>query len=547
MKLFITSSLPYVNSTPHLGNLIGSTLSGDVLARYKRSRGFEVIYLCGTDEYGSATTIKARQENISCQDICDKYHVIHKKIYDWFNIKFDIWGRTSTKSQTMITHEIFSELYKNGYIDEKILAQMYCIHCKLFLADRYVKGECYNSECLGKNNISNGDQCDFCQSIIDVNKLINPFCSLCNKTPVLTDTKHLFLKLDSLSSNVINYLETGANFKPSILSITKNWLSKGLTPRCITRDLEWGTPVPIIGPALCPYALKVFYVWFDAPFGYYSILAENMPNWKAWLCDPKLEWISTQAKDNVPFHTIFFPASILGSKLNYPLINQICGTDYLLFEGKKFSKSNSIGLFGDQVMEISKKLDINEDYWRFYLIKIRPETQDSSFNLKEFVSVINADLASNIGNFVNRCVALTKNHSSCKSVSLYDDVKLGHYVKDYVSFMDNFKFRDALNTCLELSDYGNQCLQTSSPWSVARSNITEAQNSISKINIICWVLLNLLAPFIPGSVERIFQCFKSNAVFDHLSFGFMVDISLGDNFVLPFQKIKYDDLINALA
>ncbi|XWV25686.1 methionyl-tRNA synthetase [Tupanvirus soda lake] len=529
-NILITSALPYVNNVPHLGNIIGSTLSGDIYARYKRIQGHNVIYLCGTDEYGSTTTIKAKQEGISCRELCDKYHDLHKKIYDWFNIKFDIWGRTSTKQQTIITQEIFTELYRNGFIEEKQIIQLHCDNCDMFLADRYVKGICYHEECKGNNVIANGDQCDICQKLIDVNKLINPFCYICKNTPKPKETEHLFLALDKLTEDITDYLENKTKLSPHILSIAKSWLKMGLTSRCITRDLSWGTPVPKgIDSVLDKYQNKVFYVWFDAPFGYYSILANGMAGWKEWLNNA--EWISTQAKDNIPFHTIVFPGSILGSKLPYPLISQICGTDYLLYEGKKFSKSEGVGLFGSDVIELSNKFGINEDYWRFYLIKIRPETQDSSFSLSDFVSTIKTDLINNIGNFINRCVSLTKKYCNNKTIIINKE-EYESQINTYDHLMDEFRFRDALKLCLELSSTGNLHIQTNQPWVIAKSNLLDAAKIIGKANTICWILLRLLTPFIPRTIEKLFESITCDSN----------TFEINGGFELPFKEIKLTDV-----
>ena len=547
MKIFVTSSLPYCNHYPHLGNVCSSTLSGDVYARFKRGQGHEVIYLCGTDEYGSTTTIKAKQENVSCQELCDKYHKLHKKVYDWFNINFDVWGRTSTESQTKITHEIFLELYKNGFIEGKTIVQMYCDNCKMFLADRYIKGTCYHEECLDKKSIANGDQCDFCQKMVDINKLIDPFCYVCKTRPEPRETKHLFLKLDALANEIESYLDDPkrSNFKPNVLSIAKSWLKLGLTSRCITRDLQWGTPVPKgVDDFLDQFSDKVFYVWFDAPFGYYSILAEAKADWKQWLESPDLEWVSTQAKDNIPFHTIVFPASILGSKVKYPLIQQICGTDYLLFEGKKFSKSEGIGLFGDTVINLSNELGINEDYWRFYLIKIRPESQDSSFSMQDFVQTIKTDLVNNIGNFINRCVSLSIKYTDGQSIHLYNDLDISEFVDKYNNLMDNFKFRDALKLCLELSSKGNQYIQVKQPWIVAKTDPASAAAIIGRANTICWILLNLLSPFIPGTGSKLLSSFKCNLLtFRELSTNSNIKIEINNQtYAIPFKNIE--EIIN---
>lgn len=550
MKLLITSSLPYCNSTAHLGNLIGSTLSGDIYARFKRAQGHDVVYLCGTDEYGSTTMIKAQSEGITNQQLCDKYHVLHKQVYDWFNIQFDVWGRTSTQMQTAITHEIFLALYRNGYIDGKTVTQFYCQNCKMFLADRYIKGTCYHSECLETKSVANGDQCDTCQKLIDVTKLIDPFCANCKTHPIARESEHLFLRLDKLAVMVEKYVEEN-NFKPGIAAIARGWLKMGLTPRCITRDLTWGTPVPKgVDAFLDRFANKVFYVWFDAPIGYYSILANARRDWREFL-QPDTKWVSTQAKDNIPFHTVFFPATILGSGLKYPLINQICGTDYLLYEGAKFSKSNGVGIFGDDAMRISHALNINEDYWRFYLTKIRPESTDSNFSLSEFVTCIKTDLNNNIGNFINRCVALTRKYCALGTMCCYNkqdyDIHttnmdpFRYYV--YIELMDNFKFRDALKICLDLSNGGNAFLQAQQPWVTAKTDIAAAISAIARANMICWLLIQMLMPFIPATCARLnaaIQCNIHNL--REILEGRPVHIRYLDNYQVPFHAVELDEI-----
>lgn len=530
MKVFITSALPYVNNVPHLGNIIGSTLSGDIYARYLRTLGKEVIYLCGTDEYGSTTTIRAMQEKIGCKELCEKYNELHKEIYDWFNISFDVWGKTSTESQTEITHEIFNGLYENNYIEEKTINMMYCSTCNLFLADRYIKGICYHPECKDLNSISNGDQCDNCQRLVDVDLLIKPFCSVCKETPIKKDTKHLFLKLDLLGNKIREHLENPENnFSSQVYSIANSWLEKGLTGRCITRDLSWGTPVP-----LKDFENKVFYVWFDAPIGYYSILAEKKQDWREWLHGT--EWVATQAKDNVPFHTIVFPGSILGSGINLPLPNKICCANYLMYEGQKFSKSNKIGIFGDEVIKISNELGINEDYWRFYLIKIRPENNDSSFTLSDFVQTIQSDLINNIGNFINRSFVLAKKYFAGKVSGNYSSVNLPEFMNRYNSTMEKFKFQKALKICLEISAHGNKFLQDNKPWEKKET----AEPTIFHSLLICQFLMQLLEPFIPASSQKI----MSQIQISHTEEKVVINI-MGE--VKPlFKKIELNDIQKSL-
>ncbi|AVL95067.1 methionyl-tRNA synthetase [Moumouvirus australiensis] len=543
MKYFITAALPYPNNaSPHLGNLIGALLSGDIYARFKRGQGHEVIYLSGTDEYGTTTMIKARQEGLSCRELCDKYFELHKKVYDWFNIEFNTFGRTSTQKQTEITHEIFLGLYNNGYIEEKTISQTFCNKCNMFLADTYVKGICYHDQCKNLSVIANGDQCERCQKLIDVNKLIDPFCGICKSIPEQKITNHLYLKLGDLTPKIREYLDK-TNFKTNVDSIARAWLETGLTSRCITRDLSWGTPIPKEVEAILEnYENKVFYVWFDAPIGYYSILANHREDWREWL-NSDVKWISTQGKDNIPFHTIVFPGSILGSGVNLPLISDICGTDYLLYEGEKFSKSSNKGLFGDKVIKISDQLDINEDYWRYYLIKIRPETGDSSFSLKDFVSCVKSDLVGNIGNLFNRFFVLSsKLNTNEFSANISENIL--EMIKNYEINMDNFKFREALKICLNLSHYTNKYIQDNRPWKLLESNPKLAYTILGNAGGSCWILLNLLTPFIPKTCSDILSKIETDSDINHLEN--LVKYKIIGKIDLPFKNINFDEINNLI-
>ena len=519
--IFITSALPYVNNIPHLGNIIGSTLSGDVISRYFREKGKRVIYLCGTDEHGSTTTVRAKKENLSPNILCENYRQEHEKIYDWFNINFDAWGRTSTETHSELVCEIFSNLYKNGFIEEIAEERIYCEACNLFLADRYVKGTCYICQ-----NESNGDQCDNCNSLINANKLIAPKCSICSQEPVLKDTKNLYLSLTKIKETIEEYHKT-CKWTKNAASIVKTWLNskEGLKSRCITRDCDWGVKVPLKG-----YEQKSFYVWFEAPIGYFSILKAN-----GFECKPDFEWISFQGKDNVFFHTILFPATIIGSEKKLPLINKISATEYLLFENKKFSKSNGIGINGKQVIKLSEKLGFNEDYWRFYLLKIRPETSDSSFSLKDFLWSTRKDLVGNIGNFINRCVCLTNKfcNGTTKFVS-FENIpsRFSNIFEQYENFMTNLKIRKAVQSCL---DIGNQChnlLGTEEPWFLFKTDYEKAFDVLSLCNSILYFLLKALKPFIPSTVEKLESCISIGK--NHISFSAA--------FEKPFKMIKDQEI-----
>ncbi len=394
-NVLITSALPYVNNVPHLGNLIGCCLSADIFAKYCRSRNINTLFLCGTDEYGTTTETKAVEENLTCAEICAKYYKKHKEVYDWFGIEFDFFGRTSTAKQTQISQEIFTNLNKNGYVFSDEVEQLYCETCSKFLADRFVEGTC---PYCGYHD-ARGDQCDKCGKLINAVELINPRCKKTSERPVIKSSQHLFLDLPKLSPLLESYLNETISHKDSRWTntagvITRSWLKEGLKPRCITRDLKWGTRVPLKG-----FEDKVFYVWFDAPIGYISIAANYSDRWESWFKSPdNVEYYQFMAKDNVPFHSVIFPSCLLGTKEPFTLCKHMSGIEYLNYEDGKFSKSRGTGVFGDQ----AKATDIEPDIFRFYLAYIRPETMDSTFSWEDMMTKNNSELLNNLGNFVNR-------------------------------------------------------------------------------------------------------------------------------------------------
>ncbi|KAF5843267.1 methionyl-tRNA synthetase [Dunaliella salina] len=340
-NILITSALPYVNNVPHLGNIIGCVLSADCYARYCRSRGYNTIYICGTDEYGTATETKALEEGLSCGELCDKYYAIHKAAYDWFDIKFDRFGRTPSRWQTQICQSVFQQLEAQGYMQEQTMEQLYSEALGKFLADRYVTGVC--PKCRYED--ARGDQCDGCGALLNPTELINPKCKMTGTTPVKRETKHLFLDLPRLSPALQEYITKTSQlggWTSNCVQVTNAWMRDGLKPRCITRDLKWGTPVPRPG-----YEDKVFYVWFDAPIGYVSITAGYTEEWEKWWKNPKeVELTQFMGKDNVPFHTVIFPATQLGTGDPWTMMSNISVTEYLNYEGGKFSKSRGTGVFG---------------------------------------------------------------------------------------------------------------------------------------------------------------------------------------------------------
>ncbi|XP_026162428.1 methionine--tRNA ligase, cytoplasmic isoform X2 [Mastacembelus armatus] len=503
-NVLVTSALPYVNNVPHLGNIIGCVLSADVFSRYGRLRGWNLLYICGTDEYGTATENKAREEGLTPQRICDKYHAVHSSIYDWFQIDFDFFGRTTTQKQTEIAQDIFWRLHKNEFLVEDTVDQLRCEACQRFLADRFVEGIC--PYCRYPE--ARGDQCDKCGRLINAVELKEPQCKVCKQTPVIRSSKHLFLDLPKLETQLEEWLEettSTGDWTANAKQITRSWVRDGLKPRCITRDLQWGTPVPHPD-----FKEKVFYVWFDAPIGYLSITANYTDKWEKWWKNPhQVELYNFMAKDNVPFHSVVFPCSLLGAKDNYTLVNHLIATEYLNYEDTKFSKSRGVGVFGD----MAKDTGIPSDVWRFYLLYVRPEGQDSAFSWADMALKNNSELLNNLGNFINRAgMFVTKFFEGCVPVMelQQEDKKLlavvGWELQQYIQLMDRVKIRDALKHILNISRHGNQYIQVNEPWKKIKGEDTERQRAGTvtgvSVNISC-LLSVMLLPYMPTVSQTI--------------------------------------------
>ncbi|XP_069762387.1 methionine--tRNA ligase, cytoplasmic isoform X2 [Narcine bancroftii] len=503
-NLLITSALPYVNNVPHLGNIIGCVLSADVFARYSRLRGWNTLYICGTDEYGTATETKALEEGLSPRQICDKYNAIHARIYRWFNISFDYFGRTSTQHQTRIAQDIFSRLQERGFLTSQTVDQLCCEKCQRFLADRFVEGIC--PFCSYQE--ARGDQCDLCGKLINAVDLKDPRCKICINTPVIKSSNHLFLELPKLEERLEQWLEKSVStgdWTPNARFIARSWIRDGIKPRCITRDLKWGTPVPLQG-----FTDKVFYVWFDAPIGYISITANYTEHWEKWWKNPEeVELYNFMAKDNVPFHSVVFPCSLLGAEDNYTLVNSLIATEYLNYEDGKFSKSRGVGVFGDMAQETG----IAADIWRFYLLYIRPEGQDSFFSWTDFMLKNNSELLNNLGNFINRAgVFVVKFFEGCvPAMELNQEdkrllVQVTWELQQYNQNLQRVRIRDALRCILNISRSGNQYIQVNEPWRRVRGSDSDKNRAGTvtgvAVNLAC-LLSVLLQPYMPSVSQTI--------------------------------------------
>ncbi|EFO93803.1 CRE-MARS-1 protein [Caenorhabditis remanei] len=502
-NILITAALPYVNNVPHLGNIIGCVLSADVFARYCNLRGHQTFYVGGTDEYGTATETKALQEKCTPRELCDKYHTIHKGIYEWFGIDFTHFGRTTTDHQTEICQDMFMKLHQNGYTSTQSVDQLFCNNCDKFLADRFVTGTC--PYCAYDD--ARGDQCDGCGKLINAVELKNAKCHMCKSAPEVKQSTHIFLSLDKLQEKTAKYLDVVMNDNPdsrwsaNAVGITNSWTKLGLEPRCITRDLKWGTPVPLEG-----FEKKVFYVWFDAPIGYLSITKCVLgDDWTKWWKNPKnVELYNFVGKDNVAFHAVMFPCSQLGANDNYTVVNHLCATEYLNYEDTKFSKSRGTGIFGDA----AQGTGIPADIWRFYLLYMRPESQDTAFSWDDFVLKVNSELLNNLGNFINRALSFVSNFFGgvIPEIQLTDaDAEFLEEVnkecEQWDKQFDRVHLKDAVKSILNVSRLGNQYMQAQTPWVLMKGSDEEKKRAGTIIGVaanIAYHLAVILYPVMPS-------------------------------------------------
>jgi len=518
-RRLITSALPYVNNIPHLGNLI-QMLSGDVFARFCRNRGYDTLYICGTDEYGTATETKAIEEKKTPRELCDYYYAEHIKIYDWFHINFDKFGRTSNEQCTEITQALFEDLDKAGFIKEHTNKQLFCPHCNMFLADRYVDGTC--PKCGSKG--ARGDQCDDCGALLDPTELLEPRCHTCGSTPEVRETRHLYIDLPSLSKNLDAWMAKASSegkWSDNAINITKAWIRDGLNERAITRDLKWGIPVPKAG-----YEDKVFYVWFNAPIGYMSItkqLADELVkagkqsyDWKSWWLPAeseeakgkeKVDLFQFIGKDNIPFHTVIFPCTLLGSPHDWTKLHHMSSTEYLNYEDGKFSKSRGVGVFGTDAIDTG----IPADAWRFYIFYNRPEKQDFQFTWKDFMEKLNSELIGNLGNLVNRTLLFVNKYydgiipDAPVDEELWTTVKaLEQKATEALEWAD---LKDAFHTMFDIADVCNKKFQAGEPW---KTRTTDPAAAASLIHNLCYVIKDLMImmnPYMPQYTQKIMSYF----------------------------------------
>ena len=508
MRYLITSALPYINGIKHLGNLVGSMLPADVYARFLRQEGEEVLYICGTDEHGTPAEIAALEEGLEVSEFCTRQYQRQADVYQKFGLSFDYFGRTSSPEQRELTQDFYRSLDEHGFIEEREISQVYSITDERFLPDRYVEGTCPN---CGYEK-ARGDQCENCTKMLNPTDLINPRSAVSGSTDVeMRTSRHLFLRLDQLSDEVRDWVDAQTSWPNLTKSIAYKWLDEGLQSRGITRDLKWGVPVPKAG-----FEDKVFYVWFDAPIGYVSATKawgeQEGKDWKSWWYNADdVRYTQFMAKDNLPFHTIMWPATILGTREPWKMADYIKGFNWLNYYGGKFSTSSKRGVFLDQALEIAPP-----DYWRYMLMASAPESSDSAFTWEQFQTKVNKELADNFGNFINRILKFTASRFGNElpaggepgEAEAELEARCKGFVTELRSHLKNMEFRKATETLNALWSAGNQYIDVRAPWTLFKQDKEEAAVVIRT----CINLIRLYsvasAPFIPTTAETLFDALR---------------------------------------
>ncbi|MEV0554180.1 methionine--tRNA ligase [Streptomyces sp. NPDC050597] len=515
----ITSALPYINGIKHLGNMVGSMLPADVYARYLRQRGHDVLYICATDEHGTPAELAAKEQGLPVDEFCAQAHDAQKAVYDGFELAFDYFGRSSSPQNREITQHFARRLNENGFIEERAIRQVYSPTDGRFLPDRYVEGTCPH---CGYDK-ARGDQCENCTRVLDPTDLINPRSAISGSTELeVRETKHLFLLQSKLQHEVEEWVARHEEEWPQLASsIARKWLNEGLHDRAITRDLDWGVPVPAdTWPELAAEG-KVFYVWFDAPIEYIGATKEwsdkdpENRDWKSWWYESDqgenpVRYTEFMAKDNVPFHTVMFPATELGIREPWKKVDYVKAFNWLTYYGGKFSTSQKRGVFTDHALEI-----LPADYWRYFLIANAPESDDSSFTWEHFTSTVNKDLADTLGNFVNRVLSFSKKRFGeevpAGAEAGEPETKLGEEIaallSEYETQMEALQFRKAAAALRALWSAGNSYLEEKAPWLEIKTNPDGAALTLRVAMNLIHLYSVISEPFIPASSKAMRSAF----------------------------------------
>lgn len=504
-RKMITAALPYANGPVHIGHLAGVYIPADVYARFQRRLGKDVAFICGSDEHGIPITIRAKKEGVTPQDIVDKYHEIIKKSFADLGISFDEYSRTTSKNHYETSQDFFKVLYEKGKFTEEMSEQYFDEQAGEFLADRYIVGTCPN---CGNEN-AYGDQCERCGSTLSPSELINPKSMLSGNVPILKETKNWYLPLNEYENFLNEWIIEGHkdDWKPNVYGQVKSWLNDGLKPRAMTRDLNWGVPVPLPGAEG-----KVLYVWFDAPIGYISFTKEwaekNGKNWKDYWQSEDSDLVHFIGKDNIVFHCIIFP-SMMKAHGDFIMPANVPAFEFLNLENDKISTSRNWAVWAHEYVE---DFPGQQDVLRYALLSSAPETKDNNFTWKDFQTKNNSELVGIFGNFINRVAVLI--HKYYDGVIPQGDVnapelqEISKSAKEISGFLENYEFRNSLTALMNLARFGNQYLQTEEPWKTIKDNPEKAAHSLFVGAQIAVALAQLCEPFMPFSSDKLLNMFN---------------------------------------
>lgn len=504
-RKMITAALPYANGPVHIGHLAGVYIPADVYARFQRRSGKEVAFICGSDEHGIPITIRAKKEGVTPQDIVDKYHEIIKKSFSDLGISFDEYSRTTSKKHYETSQDFFKVLYEKGKFTEEVSEQYFDEQAGEFLADRYIVGTCPN---CGNEN-AYGDQCEKCGSTLSPSELINPKSMLSGNVPILKDTKNWYLPLNEYEDFLNEWIIEGHkdDWKPNVYGQVKSWLNDGLKPRAMTRDLNWGVPVPL------PNAEgKVLYVWFDAPIGYISFTQEwaekNGKDWKDYWQSESSDLVHFIGKDNIVFHCIIFPA-MMKAHGDYIMPKNVPAFEFLNLENDKISTSRNWAVWAHEYVE---EFPGQQDVLRYALLSSAPETKDNNFTWKDFQTKNNSELVGIFGNFINRVAVLINKDFEGKipegDINAPELEEISKRASEVKNFLENYEFRNALSAFMNLARFGNQYLQNEEPWKTIKVDVEKTKHTLFIGAQVAVALGNLAEPFLPFTAQKIYDIFN---------------------------------------
>jgi methionyl-tRNA synthetase len=500
----VTSAWPYINYVPHLGNIVSSILSADVVARYFRLKGDDVVYVTGSDEHGTPIEVEAVRLKIPPKQLTDRNHAMVADLFERWGIAFSNYTRTENPIHKEFVRKFLLKIYENGYIFTQETEQLYCPEDERFLPDRFVEGTC---PYCGYTN-ARGDQCDSCGNLLEPTNLLDPRCAICDSTPTKETRKHWYFDLPKLNEKIKEYIENNPHLPDNARNFTLNILKEGLKPRPVTRDNKWGIPSPFPGSED-----KTIYVWVEAVLGYLSATVEYFKKrgeeerWKEYWFNKEAKTLYFIGKDNIPFHTIILPALLLATHEDYNLPWTVHSIEFLMFDGQAFSKSRRLGIWIDEALEL-----FPADYWRYALISIRPETKDTNFSWTTFIEKVNCDLNDTLGNFIHRTLTFLNRHfdSTVPKPSLGETDKAilaetNEIVKKTEGSLEEFKLQEALRHAISLSHLGNRYFNEKEPWKAIKTDRQSSANTLYVAVQIAKQLSIILEPFIPFTAEKLWQ------------------------------------------